>query len=220
MAPEKVYGSLEHIKNKPALFQVSLPPFTMKLSVSSVMVATTLLSAANAAFPSLPNIPESCLEIPKVLGNKPLQLLEYFHKEVCEQNCTATINQHNAYIHNQVLPQLIQSVDQRLGISAAEQAQFKQLHTEAVAAVQKSCSAEGNKPLCNDVKGLVDYGLCAFKATEPIFKNHLSQLQQGSVNITEAKCDKIKELDSDATVWQKTLPSYIDKFAKLCASEK
>lgn len=193
----------------------------MKLSVSSVVVASTFLSAANAAtFPSLSSIPESCLEIPKVLGNKPLQLLEYFHKEVCEQNCAATISQHNTYVQTEVLPQLIQAVDQKLGISATEQAQFKQLHTQAVAAVQKSCSAEGNKPLCNDIQGLVDYGLCAFKAAEPIFQNHLSQLQQGSLNITEAKCDKIKELDSDATVWQKTLPSYIDKFAKECASEK
>ncbi|PYH49725.1 uncharacterized protein BP01DRAFT_4063 [Aspergillus saccharolyticus JOP 1030-1] len=193
----------------------------MKLNISTVVVASTFLSAANAAgSPSLSNIPESCLEIPKVLGNKPLQLLEYFHKEVCEQDCTATINQHNSYVRNQVLPQLIRDVDQKLGISATEQAQFKQLQTQAAAAVQKSCSAEGNKPLCNDIQGLVDYGFCAFKAAEPIFKNHLNQLQQGSLNITEAKCDKIKELDSDATVWQKTLPSYIDKFAKECASEK
>ncbi|PWY88568.1 hypothetical protein BO94DRAFT_545680 [Aspergillus sclerotioniger CBS 115572] len=191
----------------------------MKFTIASTLVATTsLLSVANAQF-SLPNIPETCLEIPQVLGNKPLQLLSYFHKEVCEKNCTATINQHNQYLQQSVFPQIMKDLDQKLDISASEQASFQKIQTQVEAAIKKDCVAEGNKQLCNDLEGLADYGLCVLKATEPIIKQNIGQLKS-SVNITDADCAKIKSIDSDATVWQKTLPAYVDKFAQICESEK
>ncbi|KAF7590845.1 hypothetical protein BBP40_002314 [Aspergillus hancockii] len=189
----------------------------MKFIVSSAMLATaTLCSVANAAFPS---IPETCLEIPQVLGQKPLKLMQYFHEHVCEKaNCTATINQHNQYLYKNVLPQLIQDVNAKLGVSANEQALFNQTSTQVIAAVQKSCASEGNKPLCNDPEGLFGYGACAFKASQPILRNQIKQLS-GAVDLTEAKCQKIKELDSDQTAWSKTLPGYVDRFAALCEKE-
>ncbi|OJI85072.1 hypothetical protein ASPTUDRAFT_120061 [Aspergillus tubingensis CBS 134.48] len=181
----------------------------MKFTVGSAMVATTFLSAANAAFPSIPNIPETCLEIPQVIGNKPLQLLSYFHKEVCEKNCTATINQHNQYLQESVFPQIMKDLDQKLDVPASEQASFQKIQTQINSAIEKDCKSEGDKPLCNDLEGLASYGLCALKASQPIILNNIGQLQ-GSMNITDADCTKIKQIDSDATVWQKTLPSYID----------
>ncbi|KAI2883868.1 transcriptional regulator family: Fungal Specific TF [Aspergillus niger] len=177
----------------------------MKFTVGSAMVATTFLSAANAAFPSIPNIPETCLEIPQVIGNKPLQLLSYFHKEVCEKNCTATINQHNQYLQESVFPQIMKDLDQKLDIPASEQASFQKIQTQITSAIEKDCKSEGDKPLCNDLEGLANYGICALKASQPIIMNNIGQLQ-GSVNITDADCTKIKQIDSDATVWQKTLP--------------
>lgn len=213
----------------------------MKFSLASLMVAgTTIISATNAAGlgstanvassgssgssgstgnaggSGLPSIPQSCLEIPQVVGNKPQQLMQYFHKEVCQQNCKATINQHNNYLHNYVMPQIIKDVNQRLDVPVQEQQLFNQTSTQVVAAVQKSCSEEGNKPLCNDLEGVFNYGLCAFKASQPIIMKHMKEFS-GSAKLTEEKCNKIKQLDSDQTVWQKTLPAYVDKFAKQCA---
>ncbi|KAH8427274.1 uncharacterized protein LDX57_004988 [Aspergillus melleus] len=198
----------------------------MKFSFASLLVAgTTVASAANAASvgnagsagsTGLPSIPQSCLEIPQVVGNKPQQLMQYFHKEVCQQGCKATINQHNHYLHNYVMPQIIKDVNQRLEVPVQEQQLFNQTSTQVVAAVQKSCAQEGNKPLCNDLQGVFDYGLCAFKASQPILMNHVKEFS-GSAKLTEEKCNKIKALDSDQTIWQKTLPAYVDKFAKQCA---
>ncbi|PYH92669.1 hypothetical protein BO71DRAFT_18750 [Aspergillus ellipticus CBS 707.79] len=190
----------------------------MKLTISSALAATTFLSVANAAGMSLPNIPESCLQIPQVVGNKPLQLMHYFHTEVCEKNCTATINQHNEYVQKQVLPQVTKDLDEKLGVTAAQEESFQQLQTQLTAAVTKSCETEGNKPLCNDLQGLFQYGTCVFKATQPIIMQNIGKISQ-SVNVTEESCNKIKAIDSDQTVWQKTLPGYIEKFEQECASE-
>ncbi|PWY80526.1 hypothetical protein BO70DRAFT_45081 [Aspergillus heteromorphus CBS 117.55] len=191
----------------------------MKFTSSSVVAAATFFSAANAAGLSLPDIPQSCLQIPQVLGNKPLQLMHYFNTEVCDKNCTATINQHNQYLQEQVVPQITKDLDAKLGISTSQEESFSQFRTQLTSAVTKDCQTEGNKPLCNDLQGLFQYGACVFKATQPIIMNHIGQISS-SINITEAGCNKIKELDSDQTVWQKTLPGYIDKFEQLCASEK
>ncbi|KAE8151601.1 hypothetical protein BDV25DRAFT_138730 [Aspergillus avenaceus] len=190
----------------------------MKFSLSSTVVAAaTLCSVANAA--AFPSIPETCLEIPQVLGQKPMKLMQYFHTQVCEKaNCTATINQHNQYLHNNVYPHLIQDINTKLGVSSSEQALFNQTNTQVVAAVQKSCASEGNKPLCNDVQGLFQYGACAFKASQPILEQHMKQIS-GSVKLTEEKCQKIKQLDSDQTAWSKTLPGYVDQFAAQCEKE-
>ncbi|KAE8132796.1 hypothetical protein BDV38DRAFT_274806 [Aspergillus pseudotamarii] len=191
--------------------------FKMKFSVpSALLVTATLSSVGNAAFP---NVPETCLEIPQVLGQKPLKLMQYFHTQVCEKaNCTATINQHNQYLHNNVLPQLIQDVNTKLGVSASEQMLYNQTSTQLIAAVQKSCAAEGNKPLCNNPEGLFNYGACAFKASQPVLEKQVKQLSS-SVQLTEEKCQKIKQLDSDETAWSKTLPGYIDRFAALCEKD-
>ncbi|RAL05363.1 uncharacterized protein BO80DRAFT_478327 [Aspergillus ibericus CBS 121593] len=191
----------------------------MKLTLTSTLMATTSLLTLSSAQFSIPNIPQTCLEIPQVLGNKPLQLLSYFHKEVCEKNCTATINQHNQYLQQSVFPQIMKDLDTKLDISTTEQASFQKIQTQVEAAIKKDCYTEGNKQLCNDLEGLADYGLCVLKATQPIILKSIGELKS-SVNITDADCQKIKSIDSDATVWEKTLPGYVDRFEQICESEK
>ncbi|KAI9926253.1 hypothetical protein ASPWEDRAFT_61571 [Aspergillus wentii DTO 134E9] len=198
----------------------------MKFSLSMVVASAAVASAASVApspsgSPEIANlfdIPKSCLEIPQVVGDKPLKLMHYFHTQVCEKNCSATINEHNQYLETSVYPQIMQDVNQKLGVSASDQKLFNQTHTEIVAAVKKSCSSQGEKPLCNDLQGAFNWGTCAFKAYQPIIEKHIKDLS-GAVKLSDEKCEKVKELDSDQAIWQKTLPGYIDNFAKQCAKE-
>ncbi|KAB8073305.1 hypothetical protein BDV29DRAFT_157697 [Aspergillus leporis] len=117
-----------------------------------------------------------------------------------------------------MFPTLIQDVTRCLGVSADEQALFNQTSTQVIAAVQKGCASEGNKPLCNDPQELFNYGICALKASQPILQNQVKQLS-GSVQLIDEKCQKVKELDSGQIAWSKTLPGYVDRFASQCEKQ-
>lgn len=177
---------------------------------------------APSGFPPIqsgsPMIPKACQEIPQLVGLKPLKLLHQFHEDVCEKNCSATINEHNEYVVNNVLPQIIPDLDKKLDISASDKKLFTQVRTEAVAAIKKSCGSQGDQPLCNDPKGLFEFGACAMQATTPIYQKEMKQLA-GALQLTDSRCEKLKALDSDPAVWNKIIPGYIEKFAQQCESE-
>ncbi|KAB8270039.1 hypothetical protein BDV30DRAFT_229288 [Aspergillus minisclerotigenes] len=186
----------------------------MNFSISSVLLITAALFSIGNAAP--PNVPPACLEIPQILGQQPTQVMQYFNTQVCEKaQCAATINQYNQYLHDNILPQLIQNVNTNLGVSANEQALLNQFGTQIFGVMQQSCAAEGNKPLCNNPGGLVDYNACVYKATQPIVEQQANQLLS-SAQLTEGRCQKIKQLLSDQTAWSNTLPGYVDQLAAVC----
>ncbi|KAE8334734.1 hypothetical protein BDV24DRAFT_169888 [Aspergillus arachidicola] len=186
----------------------------MKFSISSVLLITAaLFSIGNAA---LPNVPPACLEIPQILGQQPTKTMQYFNTQVCEKaQCAATINQYNQYFHDNILPQLIQNVNTKLSVSANEKALLNQFSTQILGVMQQSCAAEGNKPLCSNPGGLANYNACVYKATQPIVEQQANQLFN-SAQLTEEKCQKVKQLLSDETAWSNTLSGYIDQFAATC----
>lgn len=188
--------------------------FSLPLAVATL---ASVSAAAESPFPSsLPSIPQACQEIPQAIGLKPIKLLKQFHEEVCEKSkCSATINQHNDYLMNDVFPQIISDLDQKLDISSSNKQLFSQIRTQAVAAVKKSCTSKGNQPLCNDQQGLFEWGTCAIQASGPIYQKHMKELASAA-QLSEAQCEKLKALDTDETVWNKTIPGYIEKFAEQC----
>ncbi|KAE8362699.1 hypothetical protein BDV27DRAFT_166020 [Aspergillus caelatus] len=186
----------------------------MKFSISSALLITaTIFSVGNAA---PPNLPAPCLEIPQALSQQPTRIMQYFNAQVCERaRCVATINEYNQYLHNNIVPQLIQDVNNNLGVSADEQALLNQFRTQLVAVAQQSCAAEGNRPLCNNPEGLLNYNACVTRATQPILEQQANQLSNVA-QLTAEKCQKVKQLISDETFWSKNLPGYIDQFAAMC----
>ncbi|KAJ5378527.1 hypothetical protein N7509_011646 [Penicillium cosmopolitanum] len=142
-----------------------------------------------------------------------------FHEDVCEKGkCSATINEHSEYLVNDVFPKIISDLDEKLEISAGKKQLFSQIHTQAAAAVKKSCNSQGEKPLCNsqgekplcdDPQGLFEWGSCALKASTPIYQKHMKELASAS-QLSEAQCQKLKALENYDSVWNKTIPGYIE----------
>jgi hypothetical protein len=198
-------------------------PFEIKMKFSLPLIVATLASisaAAGTPAPSgIPSIPQACQEIPQAIGLKPIRLLKQFHEEVCEKGkCSATINEHNEYLVNDVFPKIISDLDEKLEISASNKQLFSQIRTQAAAAVKKSCNPQGEKALCDDPQGLFEWGSCALKASTPVYQKHMKELASAS-QLSEAQCQKLKALETDESVWNKTIPGYIETFAQKCETK-
>ncbi|BCR87805.1 uncharacterized protein ACHE_40369A [Aspergillus chevalieri] len=178
----------------------------MKLSLA--FLAT--LSVAMAA-----SIPATCEDIPNSLGDKPQTLHNYFNQEVCQKSkCDTTINDSTSFLEKTVVPQLVQQLSQSLGISTGNQDQIEKVAKEVSQAIQQSCSQQyGDKKVCNDDDSVLQFGQCALKAAEPV----ISKQSQGDDDVpSEEECQKLKTALTDDQLWSKTLPGYVDQFAKQC----
>lgn len=189
------------------------------LAIAVATLVSMSSAAGTPALSGLPSIPQACQEIPQAIGLKPIQLLKQFHEDVCEKSkCNATITEHNEYLVNDVLPKIISDLDEKLEISASNKQLFSQIRLQAAATVKKSCSSQGEKPLCDDPQGLFEWGSCALKASTPIYQKHMKELASAS-QLSDAQCQKLKALDTDESVWNKTIPGYIETFARKCESK-
>ncbi|KAB8226039.1 hypothetical protein BDV33DRAFT_197860 [Aspergillus novoparasiticus] len=150
----------------------------------------------------------SCMKIKDTLEHKPDIIFEKFNTEICKKGCKPVVAHYERFARKNVINPLITRVMKDMGMPQHTKIVLK-LADDVFKVVKGECAKSlGKGHLCQDPETLRKFGNCLKGNLMPVVMGKIGDLMP---LVAEPMCAKELAYFEKGDLWEKVIPSYIDK---------
>ncbi|KAB8275613.1 hypothetical protein BDV30DRAFT_207701 [Aspergillus minisclerotigenes] len=155
----------------------------------------------------------SCTKMRDTLEHKPDIIFKKFNTEICKKGCKPVIAHYERFARKNVIQPLITKVMKDMGVPQYTKIVLN-LADDVFKVAKKECAKNlGKGHLCQDPETLIKFGNCLKGNLMPAVMNRFTEL---APLVAEPMCAKELAYFEKGDLWEKVIPSYIDKYAAVC----
>ncbi|KAE8333718.1 hypothetical protein BDV39DRAFT_165136 [Aspergillus sergii] len=155
----------------------------------------------------------SCMKMKDALEHKPDIIFKKFNTEICKKGCKPVVAHYEKFARKNVIQPLITKVMKDMGMPQQTKIVLN-LADDVFKVVKKECAKNlGKGHLCQDPETLTKFSNCLKGNLMPVVMGRVTEL---APLVTEPMCAKELAYLEKGDLWEKVIPSYIDKYAAVC----